>query len=392
MRNPRRSLSSTSLIRSFNAISVLRTIYREGECSKARIAEVTRMSPPTVTRIMANLVAQGIVTEHTVAESTGGRKPVIFTLSYNRLYVAGIQLARDRVAMGICDIRGEILRRRVFTPYSLDPDELIVELTREFNLMLESSEIGREQLLGVGLAVSGLVDSATGVLRRSVNLGWRDVPIADVMESVLGLPVKAENDANAAAMGELWLGCAGDTPNFMYLKTDTGVGAGIICDGAIMDGARGMAGEIGHSPIIGGGRECVCGQRGCLETYLYAPRLLRRYESESGKHIDTTDRFFAFALQGDAVARAMVEEARLALTRTLSVCATLLDLELMVIGGIWGQFDESFCQAIENSCNSVLEMSGLAKTVLVRGSALNDNSDILGAAAAVINSWFTPPI
>ena len=104
MRKSQRSLSSTRLIRSFNVVSVLRTMYRKGGCSKAEIAQLTRMSSATVTRIISDLLEQGIVTEDKIAESTGGRKPVIFKLNYNKIYIVGIELVRDRVVLAFCNL------------------------------------------------------------------------------------------------------------------------------------------------------------------------------------------------------------------------------------------------------------------------------------------------
>ncbi|MCR4401650.1 MAG: ROK family transcriptional regulator [Firmicutes bacterium] len=392
MPGQRRSLSSTRFIRSFNVVSALQTLYREGACSKSRISQITSMSPATVTRIISELVEQGVVSEYKVAESTGGRKPVIFRLNYDKLYVVGIQLVRDGVALGLCDLKGRILAKRKFRPYSLEPKSLIAELSREFELLLGMNGVNREHILGSGLAISGIVSSESGTLVRSVNLGWSDVRISEVLESALGFPVVVENDANAAALAELWFGCARDVSSFMYLKTDTGVGAGIVCGGSLMAGPRGMAGEIGHAPVVRDGRECVCGQRGCLETYMYAQGLLRRYETETGVHLEEPRDFFTLITSGDEAARRMMDEAAEALGVMASVAATMLDLDLIVVGGLWGELGERFCDPVEKRCNEIMERTGLGKTLKVRGSALGEDSDIRGAVGIVIDKWFTPRI
>ena len=392
MRRPRRSLSSTSLIRSFNVVSVLQTLYREGACSKSRIAEITRMSPATVTRIVSELVRQGVVAEYEIAESTGGRKPVIFRLSYDKLYIMGIQLIRDRVKLAVCDLRGKVLDKRTFNPYSLQPSDVVSEIARELELLITLNEIDREHVLGVGLAISGIVNSESGVLLRSVNLGWQDVRIREYLEQALGFRVVVENDANAAALAEFWFGCAGDVSSFMYLKTDTGVGAGIVCERALMTGARGMAGEIGHVPLVKDGHECVCGQRGCLETYLYGQGLLRRYESLTGTHLDGVHDFFAHAAAGDPTTLSMVREAVEAIGTALAMAATLLDLDLVVVGGLWGELGDLVIRPVQARAVEILRRSGLDRALAVRSSALGDDSDVLGAAGTVINRWFTPPI
>ena len=116
MRNERPGLSSTSLIRSYNVVSVLQALYREGACSRTRLAKLTKMSPATITRIVGELLAQGIITEHGVGESIGGRKPILLELNYEKLFIVGIQIRRDQIALGLADLKGKLMRK---TSYSL---------------------------------------------------------------------------------------------------------------------------------------------------------------------------------------------------------------------------------------------------------------------------------
>lgn len=392
MKGRRISLSSTKLIRSFNAVSVLQTLYWEGSASRARLTEVTRMSPATITRIIAELVEQGVIVEERVGESNGGRKPIIFKLNYDKLFAAGIQILRDRVALGIYDIKGEPVAKKVFQQYSLEPEALFVELAGEFEALLAASGIDREHVLGVGLAISGIVDSQNGVLVKSVNLGWRVVDVASRLEKLLGMQVMVENDANAAALAEMWFGGAKETRNLVYLKTDTGVGAGIIHGGVLLNGHHGMAGEIGHIPLLEEGRPCRCGQTGCLETYLYLPDVIKRYGQETGRAIGTAAELFLRAEGGDPAARAVINEASDALARAVSFIELLLDAGTIFIGGVWGGLGNGFFSRISGRLQETIERGGLCKTVSVRGSELGEDSDLLGAVGLVINEWFTPPI
>lgn len=392
MRGRRLSLSSTKLIRSFNAISVLQALYREGSATRTRLTEVTHMSPATITRIIAELAEQHVIIEERMGESNGGRKPVIFRLNYDQLFAVGIQILRDRVALGLYDIKGRPAAHKVFQQYSLEPEALLAELAREFETLLSASRIDREHVLGVGLAISGIVDSQEGRLVKSVNLGWRDVGVASMLEKLLGLQVIVENDANAAALAEMWFGGADDTRNLLYIKTDTGVGAGIVADGELLTGRRGMAGEIGHVPLFADGRPCRCGQKGCLETYLYLPDVLRRYAQETGRTVQSVGDLFASARAGDGAARTIVDEASKALAKTICFSEMLLDVETVVIGGAWGALGDDFCEAISNRLAEAVERAGLSKTASIRGSELGENSDLLGAVGLVINEWFTPPI
>ncbi len=391
MRGRKRVLSSTHLIRSFNAISVLQTLYQKGSASRTRLAEVTKMSPATITRIIAELLEQGLIVEERVGESNGGRRPVIFKLNYDKLFVAGVQVLRDRVAVALSDIKGVLIVKKVFRQYSLEPDSLVEEIATEFQLLLETGKINREHILGVGLAISGIIGEK-GVLLRSVNLGWRDVKVGELLEQALGIQVFVENDANAAALAEIWFGGAKDVSSIMYIKTATGVGAGIIYNRTLLTGTKGMAGEIGHIPLMEGGRQCRCGQSGCLETYLYLPDVLKRFEQETGEKIENEDLFFEKASSGHPAALRLVSEAAETLAITISFAEVLLDMEMVVIGGVWGALKGNFWDKIEQKLQEVMERGGLNKKVLLRGSTLGEDSDLLGAVGLVINEWFTPPI
>lgn len=387
----RHTLTSTSIVRTYNAAVILQALHRAGSCSRSRLTELTHMSPATVSRITARLIDQGIVIEERVGRSTGGRPPVILRLNYERLYVIGIRLLRDQVSLGIFDLNGRLIHKTSYVPYGLDSDFLIRELHGRTERLLEESGLRTgSHLLGAGLAVAGVVRNDDGTVVRSVNLGWRDVPLAEQFGELLQLPVFVENDANAGALAEVWLGGADDLSNIMYIKTDTGVGAGVILEQRLITGPRGMVGEIGHIPIQAPGHLCRCGQRGCLETYLYLPDVFGRYSARTGKSINKTT-FFDSATKGDREAAALVEEARAALTMAISASAAMLDLDKVIVDGIWGSFSSEFLHRIEKDVQATLQRTGLDKAFSVRPSGLGVDSDLLGAVGLVSNRLFSTP-
>lgn len=392
MRAQKMGLNSTHLIRSFNAVSVLQTLYREGSVSRARLTEVTKMSPATITRIIAELIEQRVIIEERIGESNGGRRPIILRLNYDQLFVVGVQILRDRVALAISDIKGKMIVKKVFQQYSLEPDSLFNEISVELESLLKNARIDKEYLLGVGIAIAGIVDSENGILLRSVNLGWREVEVAAKLEKLLNIPVFVENDANAAALAEMWFGGARETSSMMYIQTTSGVGSGIIYDRRLLTGSRGMAGEIGHIPLFANGQLCRCGQRGCLETYLYLPDVMRRYTERTGTVLENDGAIFKAASNGDMVAQLMIAEAIEALSVSISWAEVILDLEMVIIGGVWGHIDDFYLGQIKSRLQGVLERGGITKSVIVKGSELGEDSDLLGAVGLVTNEWFTPPI
>ncbi len=392
MRTQKMGLNSTHLIRSFNAVAVLQTLYREGSVSRARLTEVTKMSPATITRIIAELIEQRVIIEERIGESNGGRRPIILRLNYDQLFVVGVQILRNRVALAISDIKGKMIVKKVFQQYSLEPDSLFNEISVELESLLKNAQIDKEYLLGVGIAIAGIVDSENGILMRSVNLGWREVEVAEKLEKMLNIPVFVENDANAAALAEMWFGGAKEISSMMYIQTTSGVGSGIVYDRRLLTGSRGMAGEIGHIPLFANGQLCRCGQRGCLETYLYLPDVMRRYTERTGTMLENDSTIFKAAANGDMVAQLMIAEAIEALSVSISWAEVILDLEMVIIGGVWGRIDDFYLGQIKSRLQGVLERGGITKSVIIKGSELGEDSDLLGAVGLVTNEWFTPPI
>lgn len=392
MSKNRNSLNSTRVVRLFNATSLLRTLYREGSCSRTKLAKLTHMSPATVSRITSELVDQQIIVEKGTGKSNAGRKPVIFQLNYEKIYIAGACVSRDQMGLAIANLKGMILAKRYFHPSSLEPESLMNEIVREFELLVQETNINREYILGLGLAISGIVDSEQRKLVHSVNLGWQEVQIGEILENELDLPVLVENDANAAALAELWFGEATEVKNLLYIKTDTGVGSGIIYERNLLTGPRGMAGEIGHLSFIPNGRKCRCGLEGCLETYVYAPDVIGRYEQETGQHLENIFHLQEKAREGDSVARTIINEAAEALSLAVLFASGLLDLDLVVIGGGWGALGDDFLNLIREKTAERWERSGIGRTVPVAGSQLGESCDLLGAVGLVIHRWLVSPI
>lgn len=386
-----KGFSSTRLIRSLNASIVLQTLYRHGRCSRTQLTRLTHISPATITRIVNELIQQGIVYEGTQAKSTGGRKPVYLHLDYTKLYIVSVQLIRDRTAVALLDLQGELLLKRSMTPTSFSPEDLLPEVCHEIENILVEGKVNQDHILGVGVAISGVVESTTGIMVKSVNLGWEDVPVAQILSERLDLPIYVANDANAAALAELWFGQCQDADSFLYLKTDTGAGVGLVVSRNLVSGPQWLAGEIGHVPVVPGGHRCRCGQRGCLEAYVYMADVLRRYQESTGRSI-AASQFIELAKLRDPEATRLVKETTHAISQAVCAWGVLLDLDKLVIGGMWGQLDELVIEPIQAQYQTILRQSGLNRKMSIIGSSLSDDNDLFGAAGIVIHSWLSPKL
>ncbi len=248
--------------RQLNILHVLQTLHKEEQISRIEISRKLGLSRPTVTFIVNDLIEQGIVQESHLAKSTGGRPPVVLRITDHCRYVIGIDMGSSHVTMLICDLNGN-QETLIDIEHNVDKDpagtlSIISKVVDQQHTLLGHS------LLGLCFAVSSPVDQE-GYLDPRILPEWRGISIADFFAGK-GIPVLIENDANAGAFAELWWN--EEVNDFIYLKLGTGIGAGIISDGKMLHGNKGLVGEIGHIPLPNATQICRCGQKGCLEAII----------------------------------------------------------------------------------------------------------------------------
>ncbi len=193
-----------------------------------------------------------------------------------RKYYIGIDLGGTFIKGGIVDDTGNILiRDKVPTEKEKGADKVALNIANLCKTLLERVNMTSSDIIGIGMGVPGMIDSAKGEVVYSNNLGWEHFFILDEVEKQTGLPVKIANDANVAALGETKFGCGKAYRNTVMLTLGTGVGSGIVIDGKLFEGNRSAGAELGHMVIVAGGEECTCGRKGCLETYASATALIR---------------------------------------------------------------------------------------------------------------------
>ncbi len=186
--------------------------------------------------------------------------------------------------------------------------------------------------LALGIGVPGTVDIKAGQCWCAPNLHWHRIDVARILTSQLEIPVFLDNDANAAAVAEHRLGAGRDRTHLLVITLGTGIGSGLILGGQLYRGAHGIAGELGHVPVLGNGQVCNCGNRGCLETTFSALALAEQASHTYKRRVRARD-LIDWAQDGDAQAMALLRRATSHLTQTLVGVVNLLDLELIVLGG-----------------------------------------------------------
>ncbi|MGL3149504.1 ROK family protein [Microbacterium sp. A82] len=257
--------------RGHNRALVLQMLYHEGEMSRADLARETGLTRVTISDLVSEFIADGIVVELGVRETSGpGKPPILIDIDRKGHQIIGIDLSDAEVFRGaVLTLDGEVVERREIARTERgDGDAAFAAVLGLGRDLIAAST---ETLLGVGVGTPGVVRT-DGVVLNSPNLGWIDFPLEEKLNAALGLPVLVRNDANAAALAEYTFGAA--RADFILIKIGVGVGSGLISGGQPLRGSRFAAGEIGHV-VVGtdGGPQCICGKRGCLEAWLSVTRL-----------------------------------------------------------------------------------------------------------------------
>jgi glucokinase len=243
---------------------------------------------------------------------------------------------------------------------------------------------------GIGLCAPGLIDPDKGVVEYAANLGFRHTPLRDLISAAVGLPVKLDNDVRAACIAEYRVGDRQGTDDLMVVVLGTGLAAGLIVGGRLVAGATGKAGEFGHIPVVPNGELCSCGQRGCLEVYVSASGLLRRYQAAGGLSVSTVD--LAARITEEPLARRIWTEGTEALGRGLVTAVMLLDPAVIVLAGglaeagglLLNPVSDALAQGLAWRQPPPLEVSRLGTRAGVSGAALSA-LDSLGLTVGTAN-------
>lgn len=377
-----------ALVKALNKAIVLDMLRRHSPISRAEIAKVTGLNKATVSALVDELIAGEMVFEAGPGESSGGRRPQILNFNEQAGLVAGAELGVGFLRVAITDLRARVLWRQyvTFAPHE-GPEpcvRLLASLIQEGMAAVPPTPRG---LLGIGVGVPGLADYGEGRLIYAPNLHWENVPLRDWLQnSFPGLPIIVDNEANAAAVGEHWSGCAKDARTFVYLSVGVGLGAGVMLAGDLFRGVGGGAGEIGHTTIDVNGARCSCGNRGCWELYASEAALQRELNQSIPPGV-----VVQAARQGDSAAGAALSKVGEALGVGIANTLNTFNPELVVIGG---GIAEAGGLVLEPA-RRVVEQRALSRPLgqtRILTSALGAEACAIGAGALVLHEAFRLPL
>jgi predicted NBD/HSP70 family sugar kinase len=331
--------------------AVLALLARQGPLSRAEIAERLELSPATVTTITRRLLADGLVAEGGPRTPQAGRPSIPVVLVPGAAHAIGVQVAHEHVTLVLTRLDASTVHdeTRKFDP---EAPGAVGRLAGFIRAEIEHAAASGLSLLGVGVAVPGVVDPETGTLRMSVRLGWTGLPLAERLRAELGLPVFVDNDISAVTAAERLFGRGADRSDFVLVAIGQGVGLGMVLDGAPYRGAVGAAGELGHVPVLPDGPVCSCGNRGCLETQVSTEALLRRARDLGViAHDGDLDALRAAADRGADSALSLLSDAGALLGRVLAGTLNLLGPQALVVIGeitlLWPHLAAAFHRSLD---------------------------------------------
>ena len=257
-------------------------------------------------------------------------------------YGFGADVGGTTIKMGLFEMDGTLVEKwEIPTDTTEKGAHILQDIAATVHGKMVENDLTKDMVEGIGIGVPGAVDK-DGVVNRAVNLGWDIVPLAEELGKLSGMKVKVGNDANVAALGEMWMGGAAGYRNVVLATLGTGVGGGIIIGGRIYDGMRGAGAELGHTLLVMDGEPCTCGRRGCWEAYSSATALIRQACQAAARHPDSLlarmadvngKTVFDAADRGDETAQAVVDRYCDYLGAGLVNIVNALAPEVILIGG-----------------------------------------------------------
>lgn len=382
-------MGSLESLRNSNRSRVIDALRRRGSASRSDLARLTGLSRTTVTTLVADLHARGLIVEESsdcprAETGSRGRRPTFLRLAPSAGAALGIDFGHRRIRVAVADLASTVLAEQTI---ELDVDaaggaamQAAAELT---DAVLAEAEIERNQIIGAGVGIPGPIDRATGSVASSAILpGWSGVSAGRELQALLEVPVRVDNDANLGALGEVTYGAGLGLSDVIYVRLTSGIGSGLILGGRLHHGANGFAGELGHVQVRPEGVVCRCGNRGCLETVAAECALLALLRPAHGPGL-TRQGMLELVASGDLGARRVFNDAGRALGRVLADLCNHLNPAAIIVGGELSVAVGPLLDGIRESVHRYAQPS-VAAAVEVKPGVLGERAEVLGALALVI--------
>ncbi|MFC8302857.1 ROK family transcriptional regulator [Specibacter sp. NPDC057265] len=374
---------SQSALRRRNEQLITAVLQAGGPLSQAELARRTGLSTATISNIVRAMAAQGLA--QTRPTTSSGRRALAVSLLEKRQVAVGIDFGRSHVRVIVASPGFKLLgERHANLPEGHLAADSMAQARRMLAQLLAELDLERSHVMGAGVGIPGPIDHRTGtVIRGAILPEWVGLKLVAELEQALGIPTMADNDANLGALAQITWGEHRSVRDLVYLKIGTGIGAGLILNGAPYHGHTGITGEIGHATIFDQGLMCRCGNRGCLET-VASTALMIELLSRGETAPLTVPEIIARAQSGDAATLRVIDDAGLAVGRALANVANLINPAAVVVGGPLAPLGEVLLGPIRRGLVRHA-VPAIGEVTAVSMSALGDRAEALGAISLVLS-------
>jgi len=390
--------ATQDVVRQHNLAALLGHVHRYGPTSRASLTKILSLNRSTIAALVDDLSARGLVEERSTAErGTPGRPSNLVLVRTDTIAALAVVLGVDAVTVAVAAPGGHLLER---AQVGLDNERdrtlervlgTVCRVTKELVVRLPPTI----RLVGMGVAVPGVVRGEDGVVHFAPNLGWREVPFGDRLASRLrsrvgiSIPILCRNDASLGAMAEHIRGVGSGVANLVYVHAEVGVGGGIIADGKLLEGASGYAGEVGHMRVNPEGTPCRCGSRGCWETEVGEDTLVALAGRRPGGRSVVDEVLAAFA-EGDPAARRAVETVARWVGVGLANIVNCFNPDMVILGGLFAELVEMDGASLTAKMRAGLVTPAQLDVELVV-PALGRESVLVGAAEIALEPVLRDP-
>lgn len=383
--------------------SLIKHLYFNGKLSCAELSVLTDKSLPHTARALSELVEERVVLESGHANSTGGRRPQIYSVSPDILYVISVAMDQFITHISILDMANQVVAKveRIELGLQGNPNAL-KELGQHLGDFIAKSGIAREKIAGIGIGMPGFVDGHKGINYSFLNTNNNS--ITHYIESVTGLPVLIDNDSSLIALAEWKLGAARQRQNAMVINISWGIGLGMILNGNLFRGQNGFAGEFSHIPLFTNNKICNCGKMGCLETETSLQVIAEKaitglkegrtsiLKDLSPVHLEETSKtIMEAAAKGDKYAVELLSQAAYHIGRGVAILIHILNPGLIVLSGRGALAGRLWLAPVQQALNEHC-IPKIAENIEIVVSPLGYHAERLGAAALVMEHYDEIPM
>jgi len=386
-------MATNSFLKQKNMLEIISAIKKNGAITKPEIAKATGLTQSTIHNFTNDLLERKIIVEDGIAESNGGRKATIYRMNAEKFFVIALDIGDSYISICLYNLElKEMYSKSIqYNIHERNVSEGFEDILSMIEDVLKQPGVRKDDILGVGVSISGTVDFASGKIHQITNAPkWRNIPLAKMIEDSTGIKSIIDKDNNNAVLyyktEDIY-----KKRNLVFLSTRKGIGTGVLIEGNVYRGNHCMAGELGHIRVDSVGEVCKCGRKGCLEPLASDLGIIRRVERKIrngeksvivGNNI-TLDMIIGAAQDGDVVARETLDDVSEYLCITISNTIRIYDPDEIIVDCIWLQcFSDIFNSIVDRvyEDNSLLDRESLMITL-----STEDNILLLGAAALIID-------